>query len=73
MAIGNGVVIAILIGAASLICGCSAIGAKPWDRDLLAKQGMHFASAHVRRSPAIYAPGARGESMKIFRPKRLKS
>ena len=30
--------------AAAMLCGCSSIGVKPWQRDLLARQSMQLNS-----------------------------
>ena len=34
--------LAATAGLVLALAGCSAIGAKPWDRDLLAKKGMQL-------------------------------
>jgi hypothetical protein len=31
-----------MVGATALVAGCSAIGVKPWQRDLLSRQDMQL-------------------------------
>ena len=33
---------AIILAAAALACGCTSVGVKPWDRDILARQAMQL-------------------------------
>jgi hypothetical protein len=32
----------LMVGATALVAGCSAIGVKPWQRDLLSRQDMQL-------------------------------
>ena len=36
------VVIGALLGSAQLLVGCSSLGVKPWQRDLLSRQDMQL-------------------------------
>ena len=37
--------VAILLTGAALVSGCSALGVKPWQRDVLAREEMQLSSA----------------------------
>lgn len=41
----SGLIVGLVL--TSLLSGCSSLGVKPWQRDLLAKKSMQLNSAHL--------------------------